>query len=255
MRALGYKWDLWDDVYSAQINDRSYVSVWKFDNIYQCKVFINYPIANTRVGICLSPKDTQLSAMDSGIVYAKEFAIAKLITVEETFYNCFKYWDSIFKTRLDVIDHLFFVIGNGYEWLDGALINTSPEDYLSSKEDERLLSLLETLGQKKDKTRPLPDDGLSVSFYPVSKYCSNICKIPDDIKPDWLVLCKEAAVILRDRSGGIYKNDKAVIQQENNRSIGAEIVKELDKRFPNKIFSSSDFQNRFDDLNKKIKYV
>lgn len=252
MRALGYKWDLWDEVYSTQINERSSVSIWKYGNIHQCKVFINYPIAGTRVGICLSPKDTQLSAMDRGITYAKEFDLKRTITVDETFNNCFKYWDSIFKTRLDVIDHLFFVIGNGFEWLDGALINISPEDYLSSKEDEKLISLLEKLGLKENKTRPLQDDGLPISFYPVSKYCSNICKIPDDVQPDWLNLCKEAALALRDRSSSI-KNDRSAAQQENNSIIGAEIIKELDRRFPNK--PSSDFQNRFNELNKKLKYV
>jgi hypothetical protein len=238
VRALGYNWDLWDDVYSAQVNARASVSVWKDKNIYQTKVFINYSVAHTRVGIFLQFKETLLSAMDSGIFYIKNSLVNKSNNVKSVIAEC----RTAFTTRIDTINHLFFVPGCGYEWLDGSLINT-----VYTEDNNSLVSFTEkSLTLQQDF-----DDGDLISFHPVSKYCSNICKIPDDIQPDWLDFCRESVILLRDRSGN-NKSFEAVRQQENNRIIGSKIINELDIRFPKK---ENVFQNKFDLLKKLINNV
>ena len=237
MRALGFNWDLWDGVYSAQINERASVSVWKDKDIYQTKVFINYAIANTRVGISLPLKETCLSAMDGGVSYAKSSLTNKPFDVKSVMTEC----RTAFTTRIDTINHLFFVPGCGYEWLDGALINTI------YTEDNSLVSFTEkSLAAQRDF-----DDVDLISFHPVSKYCSNICKIPNDIQPNWLDLCREVAILLRDCCGN-NKNSESIRQQENNRIIGSTIVNELDIRFPK---NESKFQNKFDLLKKLMNNV
>lgn len=37
-----------------------------------------------------------------------------------------EYYDSIFPTREDVLNHLYCVIGNGYEWIDGKIVDPMP---------------------------------------------------------------------------------------------------------------------------------
>ena len=48
------------------------------------------------------------------------------MNVELTIQNCFDNYPCLFKERADVLDHLFCVIGNDYEWKDGELVTNVP---------------------------------------------------------------------------------------------------------------------------------
>lgn len=131
----------------------------------------------------------------------------------------------VFKNRLDVIEHMLFVIGNGYEWKNGELCTSSEKvltipdaviDILNRNllyDNNNLLKIYESQGmqhkffqsiinQVKDIFRL--DERMNDSsreedrpFYTLSRY-SDICNIPDDIKPDWLELIEEVLDNLKD---------------------------------------------------------
>jgi hypothetical protein len=154
------------------------------------------------------------------------------MTVEQVFADCYKYYPDLFRTRVNVIEHLFFVIGNGYRWVDGGLVETNPEP---------LARIEYQLDADDDGVRPLPDDGEPRCFYPVSRDYSAVCTVPDDVKPDWLVLAYAAAIMLRDRSGisNGYRSGRttAGLQHDKNTNasniqIAIDVVSELERRFP-----------------------
>lgn len=130
----------------------------------------------------------------------------------------------LFPTALYVYDHIFLVIGNGYEWKNGQCVcsggegPSTPEraiyvllekfftDHfgkylkdLPKKWDRRLRDKVvkryigyvkQTMEWEKrmnDLTVPQFMSGMKseFEFYPLSEY-SLICNLPDDIKPDWL---------------------------------------------------------------------
>lgn len=45
------------------------------------------------------------------------------MNVELTIQDCFDNYPGLFKERADVLNHLFCVIGNGYKWIDGELVD------------------------------------------------------------------------------------------------------------------------------------
>jgi hypothetical protein len=214
----------------------------------------------------LLPCDSASSALEKGIVWVEELKPERF-TVANVFAECFDHWPSLYRTRVAVIDSLFFVIGGSYEWLDGSIVCTTPEDYLESRardarRAERLkasivelekIGALEQIEILKKRLEPddaesglcpIPDDGKPRSFYPVSRAHSNICCVPDDVKDDWFAVAYEAAKILRDRSKAVPielfgemrgPDADEVKRQEENRKLGAELVEELERRFASRL--------------------
>lgn len=279
LRGAGHIWHASDD-WETNITDRIKVLTWKFGEIHQCKVFIRYadghhPIHGDRVGICLMAQPTRLEAMKHGVEWAEHYIETGPPTVEQVFSDCYNHWPTIYRTRVDVIDHLFFTNGNGYEWLDGAIQCTGPDDYIESqrreeyrrthptedeiREKELFSNMLKKHKEKpylsddmlaiindmldikskkeraKEEGRPLPDDGTLRNFYPVSQDFAEITRVPDDVRPDWLALSYEAALMLRDRSAPDNPKNKGQWNEKlgsRNIQVGSRIVKELERRFP-----------------------
>jgi hypothetical protein len=123
------------------------------------------------------------------------------------------------KSRLKVLDHLFLVNGNGYEWYDGYLVdkhdNTSskkklpkygkqkytwrPDDswfstklYRDYNWSPEILEVIKNDEKFKDLAFIEEASGYTAKPYPVSEY-SAICTAPDNIRPDWLAGAIEAA--------------------------------------------------------------
>lgn len=160
------------------------------------------------VAISLYRTDTLAEAQRKAIAWADAY---KPATVEGTMRDSFERWPTLFTTRVEVIDHLLFVIGNGYEWLDGALLCEEPEAHLSpaqtfSPEIEALLAEADV--------EPLPRAPLE--YYPVCS-SSHISRVPDDVRPDWLALAREAAALLA--------------ADAKQHATGAKLVAELNRRF------------------------
>jgi hypothetical protein len=267
LHCFGHDWEQNHETWYTTI-DRFVVNTWKFGSIHQAKILVDYdlkidgkthdaPLSRPYVGICLRPGKTRDVAMKTCLDWIDEFKKKGPPTVEESFEYCAKYWSDIYPTRVSYLDHWFFTIGNGYDWLDGSLMNTSPDSYLDSlarreenkevfeaaAEVKKLLKKYgyeEILNEYDDYSDPQSKYWTSgvYSFYPVSKDYSDICKVPDDVKPDWLALAYEAALLLRDKSGvpqvksrySSGEDDHA--RQEENRKIGVQVVSDLERRFP-----------------------
>lgn len=119
---------------------------------------------------------------------------------------------SLFRTRLDILDHLFAVIGNGYEWRRGRLAEKPSPERKGDKPPHGL--------------PPVKDSGGRHDFYPLSQY-SLLTKVPDGASPDWIAMAYEAALVVRDRS----ESEDAERLQENVR-IASGVVADLERRFP-----------------------
>lgn len=60
------------------------------------------------------------------------------LTIQEMFDSC----PTLFKERADCLDQLFLVIGNGYEWINGELVECSGYHHLTQEEINSLSSRL-----------------------------------------------------------------------------------------------------------------
>lgn len=263
----------------ARVGNKFIARTWQFGSIDQCVV----DVVGVDTRICLEPQSARIHAKKHAIEWIRQYEARGPLSVEETFKNCYESYPTLFRTRLDCIDHILFVIGNGYGWLDGACIDESPEEksersspaYIKQLEAKRA-EYTKSLGPDTDawhshvlkralereergeiqrlwddldyrnlndvleledlkKPGPFPDDGKPRIFFPVGQY-SRILSIPDNVRPDWLEVCLEAALALRDRSGHSVKkgprggDDRGTIAQ--NIAAGKRVVDELLERFP-----------------------
>ncbi|MBY0402891.1 MAG: hypothetical protein K2X66_03275, partial [Cyanobacteria bacterium] len=109
------------------------------------------------------------------------------------------------KTRFDILNHLFFVIGNGYDWVKGRLVASESPNSRDVFYQNQKLSRQEFL-KKLTEQDFIPNEALKagkltpntqVKAYPISGY-SRINTIPDDVQPEWLDLAHEAlSVVIR----------------------------------------------------------
>lgn len=279
LRRCGHIWSsnntYYENDWHTTVDGRFHATTWKFGSIHQAKVFVDYehkiegkePASfkvDGSVGVCLRYGRTMEDAMQICLDWIKEFQANGPASVQQVFEDSWNHWPTLYPmgNRIAVIDHIFFAIGGGYSWVDGAIMCTTPHDYLESRErdereDKKLKEALKKASElrallkkyKLDKGEEPEDDWEDVrekywkmdvfSFYPVSKDYSNICLVPDDVKPEWLALAYEAALLLRDKSGipdiksrWYNKTEDDHKRQEDNRALGAEIVAELERRFP-----------------------
>lgn len=247
---------------------------WEFGSIYQCKVFIQYehmiegkkhvsPGFNDEIGICLTPGKTREEASKRALDWIETFQKRGILSSNKLFKKCQKEYPSLFPNRISILSHLFFTGGNGYDWLDGCLIEVSPSSHLEMKamrkqdrDMDDLMSRVRESGREARKLLGIPepdeeevDDEASYRkkcaeadkhmFYPISKEYANICQVPDDVQTHWLKISYEAAILLRDKSGipdiksKHHKyTESDVKRQARNAEIGAEVVAELERRFP-----------------------
>jgi len=220
--------------------------------------------------MCLQYQKTRTAAMKHAIEWVEYYIGqgSKPPGVEATLHACFTYWHTIYKTRLDVIAHIFSSGGNGYDWLDGGITCTSPEDYLEVVAREaqeapkrelykQCAALLVSLGEVY-----MEEPEHETSWTHVSE-SSLINRVPDDVQPDWLRFAYEAAKTLRDlpdpdRATRAWKQaeernlgkrydgmDDATWEAQtarqnayvegaliHNRLEGARIVEDLERQFP-----------------------
>ena len=94
-----------------------------------------------------------------------------MASVEKTIKNELLLWPAINVNRLSVLHHLFCVIGNGFEWKDGELVETGLEDFKEATVEEAVkrviaeeLSIKELIGYvylgicSSDKVSPFIED-------------------------------------------------------------------------------------------------
>lgn len=122
---------------------------------------------------------------------------------EDTLQFMMDFHGSIFYSRQKCLDHLFCVIGNGYDWVDGELVeNDSDTKTLLSR-----WKLIKPIKYAKP-TETVAECGiiredmynrrsLNVpKWCPLSKEYSYLYNYPDDIKDDWKTLLEECKQML-----------------------------------------------------------
>lgn len=131
-------------------------------------------------------------------------------------------YPSMYSTTAQVINHLYLVIGNGYDWVNGGLAESyddtkqgivrkmllagksikkiekavAEEDHKRWKEmfadsDREYQKLRKKLGLKRIE-RETREPSKGVTPYPICEY-SALCDIPPDAKHDWVAGAYEAA--------------------------------------------------------------
>lgn len=133
--------------------------------------------------------------------------------IQEHVRLCILNYPSIFSNALDVYDHLFYTIGNGYEWKNGELVHIGGNNFeahtiaeaIANEVDKNIkfarrekvfldgvyqfsvdymcknIHTIMEVDKRVNDFSPSAD----FSFYPISQY-SKCLNIPKDIKPDWL---------------------------------------------------------------------
>ena len=261
VRACGKVWYPTGDGVGTRVG-RFEVRTWKFGSIHQCVVLVDYEASrdargDRRVRIGFDPGRTREEAMRRGLEWARNYRAPE--SPDELFPTLFRRWRQLYRTRADILDQLFFTIGGGYTWLDGAIVSSSlgeeelgadapsidlppdapeflSEGYLALPERERDLIQQAWFreGRENFPVGPVPDDGEPQEFYPVSEY-SNLLAIPDDVRPDWLLVAYEAAKLLRDRQTLNPKNSPDFARGDRcaeNRAYGERIARELEEKYP-----------------------
>jgi len=223
-RVAGHDWRRWEDGWAAAVGERAEVVVWPADGEFQCKVHVSQD-AGRPVCVRLGSHKARDLAMKHGAVWAESFLRNGAPGPDHTMRECFRLWRAECRTRADVMNRLFFSVTGEYEWLDGSLISTSPEDRASL---ERVAEDVLPLG-------PVEDSGSPRAFSRVSEQLSPICRVPDCARPDWLALAYEAVCLLASRSSageeGAVGDLDEVRAQESNRRAGDRVKRDLEKRF------------------------
>lgn len=105
-------------------------------------------------------------------------------------------------SKLDVFDHLFLTVGNGYEWVDGELVNKYKDKrnnfegfirdifwyYNLTKELHTAAGMSESKWDEEAAIKEMVEDldKPFLSFYCASKKYSRCFNVPEDVKQDWL---------------------------------------------------------------------
>lgn len=117
------------------------------------------------------------------------------------------FYPDLFPTRKHCLDHLFCVIGNGFEWVNGELVDNDEHSkrYKMIQDIEHAHGMCEDqwyanlkLHKRLQKIHPdckMPRS-LQFEWYPLSKDYSFLYDYPGDIKPDWLKILNECKELL-----------------------------------------------------------
>lgn len=242
MKRHGTEWTRDGDGWSGTViaAPRFHPRTWRFGGIWQCVVEIDDPACREPRGVhvCLQHRSTMPAAMAHCVEWVRAYQVSGPSSVEETLHQAFDRWPSLYRTRMDVADHILCTIGNGFSWLDGAALNTGPEDHLDRRLEvisPALAALFAALpdiaaeheasarrrAEEEALPRPFVDDGGPRAFCPISDY-SLISTVPDDVRPDWLAFAYETACAVRDRH-----DDAAPYGPTINRRLAAEIAAKL----------------------------
>lgn len=151
------------------------------------------------------------------------------MTPNETIRRGLYYFPSLYKSRADVLHHLFLVIGNGYEWVDGELVlaykdprdTQEPTEHVEEEFQRRMawrteMGLNSSMREIWEKHRDedleeiaqcharIEDAMQDITFshpgheYPVSKKYSKVLNYPENITPEWEAARQQAATIFQD---------------------------------------------------------
>jgi len=254
-RVMGHVWVPWRDGWAARCEDRFTVSVRPSAGRFSSLVSVDYEHAEEdAVGILLPPSPTEREAMVRGLEWVDHHLETGGPTPDQVFAKLFAGSRTIFRRRLDVLDHVFCTLGSGYAWLDGAIVEKIVEDpeivqftvdAQTSALKRDLLALLPEALHDELRARfdeisradadlpigPLPDDGGPHSFYPIGKRCL-LATVPPDVRQDWLAVAHETAMAVRDRSDDAAGDAVLTGRASASRALAATLVTSLETAHP-----------------------
>lgn len=121
------------------------------------------------------------------------------ITLHRNIVESIREYPTIYEFGADVLHHIFCVIGNGFEWRNGRAVEEKfpkdlPENETYIDKDKDAYSRIywglpdHIYDFRKNNAEDLAECRLVKvrSLYPLSKRYSLICKVPDDVKADYL---------------------------------------------------------------------
>lgn len=127
---------------------------------------------------------------------------------EDTLQYMSDFYPEIFPTRKHCLDHLFCVIGNGYKWVNGELVDDDCEyqkryklrksiKKAEFKREENWYHMNEFYNNlyDLDEKQKIPMQ-YNFEWYPLSKKYSALFTYPEDIKDDWKELLEECKSML-----------------------------------------------------------
>lgn len=146
------------------------------------------------------------------------------MTVETTVQEMLDRYPLMYSTREECFDHLFCVIGNGYEWKWGQLVYRDRGSPGYDEEYERRLNEGDYARKQRGRARQSKKniearrkhDSLFVragmlesagahSWYPLSRRYSRLFTIPADAKEDWKAAVEECKRML-EKDGVDWRN-------------------------------------------------
>lgn len=218
--------------------DRFQLVTWPFGKWHQIKVFVRYehkqdPFrpGNKHVGIGLEIAKTLEEAQKRGVAwvenYQKNGPPGPEAIIQESLTN---YPDLYESNRDKVLDHLFMTSGNGFEWLDGALVDcdqSPPEDFSHHRNAireleesaQRVRDLLTEAGRDiPEEFQPEPPEPPPPPAYHLSSFGA-LNYVPPDVTREWLQAALEAALLLVNYPEG-----------PEDRQKGQELVEALQGR-------------------------
>lgn len=95
-------------------------------------------------------------------------------------------YPSLYHSRTEALHHLFIVLGNGYEWVNGSIVDNFN---MSAKKDEIPRSAAKILAHHRIKEIEHP--------YPWTSGCL-LATMPKDAKPEWKLAAKEIVKVLKN---------------------------------------------------------
>lgn len=157
--------------------------------------------------------DRILKEMEDPYIEDNKNTITDYMTAEDTLQYMSDFYSSIFPTRKHALNHLFCVIGNGYDWVEGRLVDCDDKyerryklqehikhaEFEGEAEWNRFYQIYKDLNVKTGSEIPME---FNFQWYPLSKDFSAIYTAPEDIKPDWKLLLEECKQLLI--SDGIF---------------------------------------------------
>ena len=134
------------------------------------------------------------------------------MTVETTIQRMFDRYPDLFSDRKECLNHLFCVIGNGYEWKRGQIVECGEDEeiepFIIEEENKdyevkhpKAEQSKENLARWNDRKALYPM-AYEFKWYPLCEF-SLINNIPDDAKPDWREAAEECKELLRKDGIGV----------------------------------------------------
>lgn len=270
MRRYGVDWKRDGEGWRGRVHGRFEVHTWPFGSIHQCKVMVDYPRPglegfDQRVGVCLRPGKTRDESMRHGLAWVDRYRVEGPPSADAVVTAAFANWKTLFRTRVDLIDHLFFKGGNGYDWLDGALYELSAEDHQDYIEATRVspeelarrraehAELNASLARIRDRLvasapDPIARESILETFRPIGDHVLEeadlpVGPVPDAgkprafgwISPDFARIGRVPHDVRPEWFELAY--EAAVVLRDRsaepeNRALGRELVADLERRFP-----------------------